>query len=115
MLAVSPMMINSLRCNSSANFSALDKNLQPSFFSIQPYSNPPDHYSLRSVVLCGCSSGRSSFSLQKERFASEAQALLGFLQQDDEVAEEDPGLEEETKKKKKKSSPYLAVSLNFDA
>lgn len=98
-------MPNSLSCNLSANFTIIDGNFQHSFLSIQPCPIPPDHHSLRSVVLSGCSSSRSSFSLRKASFVSQAETWL---------AEEDQGLEEEEeekKKKKKKISKYLAVSL----
>lgn len=102
MLATSPMP-NSLSCNLSANFTIIDGNFQNSFLSIQPCPIPPDHHRLRSVVLSGCSSSRSSFSLRKASFVSQAETWL---------AEEDQGLEEgEEEKKKKKISPYLAVSL----
>ncbi|KAF7120233.1 hypothetical protein RHSIM_Rhsim13G0041000 [Rhododendron simsii] len=104
MLATSPMP-NSLFCNLSANFTIIDGNFQHSSLSIQPCPIPPDHHRLRSVVLSGCSSSRSSFSLRKASFVSQAVTWL---------AEEDQGLEEEEEeeeKKKKKKKNYLAIFL----
>ncbi|KAF7120039.1 hypothetical protein RHSIM_Rhsim13G0040800 [Rhododendron simsii] len=105
MLAPSPV-IDTLSCNLSTNFNVIDRIFQQSFFSLEPYSNPPDHHRIRPIVQCRCSSSRSSFSLQEDRFASRAQDFLGCAQKL-QVPEEDRGLEQE-KRKKKKVSPYLA-------